>query len=231
VERQLVAIEALTEQVAACDQELRLIATTNEDCFRVMTVPGVGPATAVRFVGAIDDVSRFKTAHEVESYFGLTPGEQSSSDTKHRTGLTKAGSAAVRWLLVQAAWTALRTRPNDPMVLWARRMSERKQNKFIAVVALARKIAGVLYALLRDKTNYQPQKASTARADGLDATLIASGTGLTALARSGAQDGAVRSTLGAPPSASERTTASQDLPSNSSKKRTAPASTRGRTAG
>jgi len=148
-----------------------------------------------------------------------------------RTALTKAGYAAVRWLLVQAAWTALRTRPNDPMVPWARRMSERKQNKFIALVALARKIAGVLYALLRDKTNYQPQKASTARADGLDATLIALGAGLTALARSGAQDGAVQSTLAALPPASERTTASLDPPSRSSKKRTGPASERGRTAG
>ena len=212
LERQLVAIEALTEQVVACDLELRLIATTNEDCVRAMTVPGVGPATAVRFVGAIDDVSRFKTAHEVESYFGLTPGEHSSSDTKHRTPLTKAGSATVRWLLVQAAWTALRTRPNDPMVLWARRMSERKQNKFIAVVALARKIAGVLYALLRDQTNYQPQKGATARADDLDGRLIASGAGLTALARSGSPDAAVHAT-------------------RASKKRTGSASKRGRTAG
>lgn len=98
------------------------------------------------------------------------------------------------------------------MVLWARRMSERKQNKFIAVVALARKIAGVLYALLRDKTNYQPQKGSTARADDLDGRLIASGAGLTALARSGSPDAAVHAT-------------------RASKKRTGSASKRGRTAG
>lgn len=166
----------------ACDDELNLIATQNDDCVRVMTVPGVGPATAVRFVAALDGVVRFRTAHEVESYFGLTPGEHSSSDTKRRTGLTKAGSAAVRWLLVQAAWTALRTRPNDPMVLWARRMTERKTNRFVAVVALARKIAGVMYALLRDKAEYQAQRASTARADDTP-TVVAAGAAVTALAR------------------------------------------------
>lgn len=180
IERALLAVEALTEQVAASDQELNWIATHSEECRRVMTVPGVGPATAVRFVGALDDVSRFQTAHEVESYFGLTPGEQSSSETTRRTGLTKAGSGAVRWLLVQAAWTALRTRPHDPMVVWTRQMSERKKNKFIAVVALARKMAGVMFALLRDKSNYQPQRASTARAEP---AVLASGTELTVLAR------------------------------------------------
>jgi transposase len=180
LERVLLAIESLTEQIRASDQELHWIATHNEECQRVMTVPGVGPTTAVRFVGALDEVSRFKTAHEVESYFGLTPGEQSSSDTTRRTGLTKAGSAAVRWLLVQAAWTALRTRPQDPMVVWAREMGERKKNKFIAVVALARKMAGVMFALLRDKTNYQPQLSSTARAEP---RVVASGTEVTALAR------------------------------------------------
>jgi transposase len=106
VERQLLAIDTLTEQILASDQELAFLAKESQECRRVMTIPGVGPATAVRFVAAIDEISRFKTAHELESYFGLTPGELSSSDTKHRTGITKAGSAAVRWLLVQAAWAA-----------------------------------------------------------------------------------------------------------------------------
>ena len=91
-------------------------------------------------------------------------------------------------------------------------MSERKQNKFIAVVVLARKIAGVLYALLRDQTNYQPQKGATARADDLDGRLIASGAGLTALARSDSPNAAVHAT-------------------QASKKRTGSASKRGRTAG
>jgi len=109
-------------------------------------------------------------------------GGSSRSDTKQRTGLTKAGSAGVRWLRVQAAWTALRTRPNDPMVLWARGTTERKKNRFVAVVALARKIAGVMYALLRDKAKYQGHRASTARADDTP-TVVAAGAEVTALAR------------------------------------------------
>lgn len=182
VERQLLAIDALTEQILASDLELEFLAHDNEQCRRVMTIPGVGPATAVRFVASIDEISRFKTAHELESYFGLTPGELSSSDTKHRTGITKAGSAAVRWLLVQAAWAAWRTRPNDPMVLWARALFERKKSKVIAIAALARKIAGVMFALLRDQSTYDPLRASTVRPPEA-ATVLASGKAVTAISR------------------------------------------------
>jgi transposase len=182
VERQLLAIDALTEQILASDQELAFLAKESQECRRVMTIPGVGPATAVRFVAAIDEISRFKTAHELESYFGLTPGELSSSDTKHRTGITKAGSAAVRWLVVQAAWAAWRTRPHDPMVLWARALFERKKSKVVAIAALARKIAGVMFALLRDGAAYDPLRASMARLP-TDATVSASGKALTAIAR------------------------------------------------
>lgn len=67
------------------------------------------------------------------------------------------------------------------MVLWARRMTERKQNRFVAVVALARKIAGVMYALVRDKAKYQAHRASTARADDTP-TVVAAGAAVTALA-------------------------------------------------
>jgi transposase len=118
-----------------------------------MTVPGVGPITAVRFVATLDDVTRFSTAHDVQSYLGLTPGENSSSSKVRRTRLTKAGPPQMRFLLVQAAWAAVRSAPNDPMVSWAKRVAERR-GKQIGSVALARKLAGILYALWRDGTSY-----------------------------------------------------------------------------
>lgn len=183
VERQLCAIEGVEDQISASDDELELLARSSPECRRLMTIPGVGPATAVRFVSAIDEVSRFKTAHEVESYFGLTPGEQSSSDSKHRTGITKAGAPAVRWLLVQAAWAAWRTRPNDPLLLWARSLFGRKKNKLVAIAALARKMAGIMFALLRDKTEYEPERASTVRASSGNAVVVAAGAEATKIAR------------------------------------------------
>jgi transposase len=157
IERTLVMIDALTEQISAAHRELVEIAKTHPVCSRLMTIPGVGPITAVRFVAAIDDVTRFKNAHALQSYLGLTPGERSSSDIERRTGITKAGPGKVRRVLVQAAWCCLRSRKASALGDWTQRLATRK-HKFIAVVALARKIAGVMFALWRDGTTYEPRR-------------------------------------------------------------------------
>ena len=152
-EETLQLIEQLSLRIAAADARVKKLAKEHPVCARLMTVPGIGPITAVRFLATVDEVTRFRNAHAVQSYLGLTPGEYSSSDSEHRTRITKAGPAPLRRVLVQAAWTALRTRPNDPMVSWANQIAARK-HIFLAVVALARKLAGILFALWRDGTTY-----------------------------------------------------------------------------
>jgi transposase len=160
IDRLLQAIDALSEQIAAANEELESIAS-GEIPKLLMTVPGVGPVTAVRFIAAIDDVKRFPNAHALQSYLGLTPGENSSGSRTRRTGITKAGSSEVRRALVQAAWSAMNSKKhrNDPMILWARAVKERRGH-WIAVVALARKIAGLLYAMLRDGKRYDPTRGA-----------------------------------------------------------------------
>ena len=159
IEQVLLVIDALNLQVLASDRHLRKLVLSNELCRRLMTIPGVGPVSAMCFIGAIDDVSRFEHAYRVQSYLGLTPGEDSSSQRERRTGITKAGSSAVRRALIQGAWAAFIRQPNEPMVRWAAQIAERR-GKFIAIVALARKMAGVMFALWRDGTSYQSFKAA-----------------------------------------------------------------------
>ena len=107
----------------------------------------------------MDTPERFGDAHALESHLGLTPGERSSGDRTHRTRVTKAGDTAARWALVQAAWTLRRCRPGDPIVRWCNEV-EKRRGKQVAVVGLARKLAGVLFAMWRDGTTYQPQRAA-----------------------------------------------------------------------
>jgi transposase len=159
VERMLRTIEEVTVQIKLADTQVRQLAQQDPVCQRLMTVPGVGPVTAVRFVAAIDRIDRFSSAHDLESYLGLTPGENSSADRQRTTRITKAGSSAVRWLLVEAAWNALRFYPNEPMVRWAIQVAARR-GRNIGAVALARKIAGVLFALWRDGTTYRSAASS-----------------------------------------------------------------------
>ncbi len=162
VERQLLVIEALTAQITEADDEVQCWAEADETCQRLMTVPAVGSLTALRFVAALDDVSRFKSAHQVESYLGIVPGESSSSERQQRLSITKAGPPALRWVLVQAAWV-LRTRCRKPeaipLQMWALRVEQRR-GKRTATIALARKLAGILFAIWRDGTVYDGSRGA-----------------------------------------------------------------------
>ncbi len=153
IERTLKVLEALNKQIAEADKELQELAEKNELTQRLMTTPGVGPVTSVSFHAAVDDIKRFSNAHALESYLGLTPGENSSGMKTHRLGITSAGPAKLRTALVQAAWCAWRSRSHDPMVVWAKKLATKKP-KQVAIVALARKMAGILFALWRDGTTY-----------------------------------------------------------------------------
>ena len=159
IERELAVLDVLNEQIRAANRELAALAKSHPLARRLMTMPGVGPVTALRFLAALDDVERFANAHSVGSYLGLTPGERSSSERQQRTGITKAGPKMLRSVLIQAAWTVLRTHPREPMVQWAMQVAERR-GRFIAVVALARKMAGILFAMWRDGTAYRATRGA-----------------------------------------------------------------------
>ncbi len=181
VERVLQAIDELNPRIAEADEELEATAEQDPTCKLLMTAPGVGPVTAVRYVATIDEVNRFSDAHGVESYLGLIPGESSSGDAKKRRmkGITKAGPTRVRWALTQAAWTALRCRKHDPMVEWARRIEARRGKK-VAVMALVRKLAGVLFAMWRDGKPYDSRHESKLKAERLRSREATEGAGVTA---------------------------------------------------
>jgi transposase len=161
LERVLVVLETLRTQIAAADAELKAIASEDVRMRRLMTVPGVGPVTSARFVAALDDVDRFPNAASVASYLGLIPGENTTGFRAKRTRLTRAGAPQVRWALGQAAWSIYFHRPRDPMVLWAKQVAARRGAQ-VAIMALARKLAHVLYALWKHGTTYDPARGAQA---------------------------------------------------------------------
>jgi transposase len=160
VEHVLVAITKLSLEIVEMDDELEEAAKSDPTCQLLMTAPGIGPTTAMRYTAAIDHVQRFPNAHRLQSYLGLTPGERSSSQQKRKTSLTKAGPAKLRWVLVQAAWAARRYYKDDPIVMWSVEV-EKRRGKQVAVTALARRLAGVLYAMWRDGKPYDKHHQAT----------------------------------------------------------------------
>ncbi len=86
-------------QLAWVDGRLEHLAQSDETVERLCTAPSVGPVTAAAFSSTIDDVHRFKNAHQVEAYLGLTPSELSSGEKQRKGRITKAGNARLRRLL------------------------------------------------------------------------------------------------------------------------------------
>lgn len=157
-------IDQLTTRIRGMDRQLEQQARDNPVVERLRTVPGVGPVTALGFVAALDEVGRFDSAHRVESYLGLVPRERSSGEKQRRGRISKAGSSRVRWLLVEAAWRIQHYRRDDlrSLQLWTQGIRLRRGKK-IATVALARRLAGILYALWRDGGTYDASRLERTR--------------------------------------------------------------------
>jgi transposase len=150
-------------EIAAADARLIVYGNENLVVRRLRTMPGIGPVTALAFVAALDDVTRFQNAHQVQAYLGLVPSEYSSGERQMRGRITKRGDARMRWLLVEAGWRILRSPNPDLATLksWAEQIAARR-GKRIAVVAIARRLAGILYAMWRDGTEYRSRPAERA---------------------------------------------------------------------
>jgi transposase len=119
--------------------------------------------TAAAVVATLDEVGRFASAGQVAAYVGLVPRERGSGEQQRRGSLTKTGNSRVRWLLVQAAWAYWRSRATvrTALRLWVERLAER-HGTLRAVVALARRLTRILFALWRDARVYEPTRVGAA---------------------------------------------------------------------
>jgi transposase len=159
----LALLAPLQDQIDAADRQLAGIAARDPVVQRLQSVPGVGPVTAVAFVAALDAVHRFASARQVAGYLGLAPTERSSGELQRRGRISKTGNPRVRVLLVEAGWRLLRSRQPmaAPLRAWAERIAVRR-GRAIAAVALARRLARILYAVWRDGGAYQPARLTYA---------------------------------------------------------------------
>ncbi len=157
-------LSPLNREIESADNRIEQLGRRDPVVRRLMTAPGVGPVTALAFVAALDAVTRFPGAHQVEAYLGLVPSEHSSGERQHRGRITKRGNARMRSLLVEAGWRILRSRKIECAALkaWAAQIAARRGRR-IAVVALARRLSGILYAMWRDGNEY---RAPNVRVEG-----------------------------------------------------------------
>ena len=168
----IAALERIEEQLARVDDELGRMAKDDPLIQLCATAPGVGLIVAATFLSVLDEADRFKSAHAVSAYMGLVPSESTTGGpSKRRLGsITKQGNRHARAMLVQAAWAILRSgrqcKNDDPIRTWGLRIAKRR-GKSVAAVAIARRLAGILWAMCRDGTFYNPVEQSVASAEGI----------------------------------------------------------------
>ena len=153
-------IASLTDQIAAADRSLAILARTRyPETSRLRQIPGVGPITALCFVLPLEDPTRFAESRSVGAYLGLCPRESQSGDRSPQLRITKAGDPMLRRLLVTAAHYILGPfGPDTDLRRWGLSLAERggQNAKKRAVVAVARKLATLLHHFWVTDVVYQP---------------------------------------------------------------------------
>lgn len=141
-------------QLAALHSALLRVTANDELCRRFMTIPGVGPVTALSFKSTIDDPSRFRRSSDVGAHLGLTPRQYQSGETDVRGRISRSGDAFTRTALFTAAHVMLtRSRQWTSLRSWGVRIAKRSSLKK-AKIAVARKLAVVMHRMWRDGTPF-----------------------------------------------------------------------------
>jgi len=119
----------------------------------LLSVPGIGPITAMALLTETGDLARFKDPDSYASYLGLVPGEQSSGDTVYSKSLQPRCNRHLRPMLIEAAWVAIRRCP----VLLAYFKKHARTNNKKAIIKVARKLALIAKAVAINKSPYEPR--------------------------------------------------------------------------
>lgn len=150
---------ALAAEIAALTRTIARQARSDATTVRLMTVPGTGPMIATACVVKTGDACRFASGRHFAAWLGLVPRQHSSAKRRRLGAITKAGDEDLRSLLVMGAASVLiraRRRPGEAEP-WVLAISRRKPFK-VAAVALAARMARILWALMRHGGVYTPRR-------------------------------------------------------------------------
>lgn len=152
----IAARAAVLSAVEAIDADMKKMAKASGVCRRLMTIPGVGKLTALAFAAAVDDPERFRRSRDIGAYLGLVPRRYQSGEVDYTGSISKCGDRRTRSLLYEAANVML-TRSKGPLKLkdWALAIAARSTMRK-ARIALARRLAIIMHAMLRHGTEFKP---------------------------------------------------------------------------
>lgn len=158
-------IDRLQATLAALEAEIKAQCRDDETCQRLMKIEGVGPITASRLTATLNDLTMFRKSRDFAAWLGLTPKVHGSGGKDRLGKISKQGNEALRRLLVLGASAALgkirtaRSRQQSRLTEWVGGLIRKNKPFRLIAVALANKIARIVWALLSKNQAYAPNPA------------------------------------------------------------------------
>jgi transposase len=172
LDRMLTQLELIEKQIAQTQKPLAELAYADPQVRLLMTLPGVGCATALALKAALGNLSRFPSADRVAAYLGLVPSTSQSGDKSYHGRITKRGNSHARWMLTEAAQSV--ARHPGPLGHFFRKIA-RKKCRNVAVVATARKLATIAWHMLKNNEPYRYALPDATRTKLLSLRVLATG--------------------------------------------------------
>lgn len=155
VEPLLAILATMLDQLARLTKQVLAIVRGEEVCRRLMSVPGVGPITALAFRATIDRPDRFRRSRDVGAHLGLTPARYQSGETDIQGRISRCGDELARTALYEAAHTLLvRSRKWSALRAWGMKVAKTR-GMARARVAVARKLAVILHRMWSDGAEFR----------------------------------------------------------------------------
>ncbi len=155
-----VDLMALDDRVLELDQAIKRLADSNHVTRRLQQLRGVGPMVATALVATVGTAEQYHQGRQMAASLGLTPRQCSSGDKQRLLGISKRGDVYLRSLLIHGARAVVSQAKHrdDRLSRWVTGIATRRHPN-VAAVALANKTARMAWAMLRNKTNYDPDFA------------------------------------------------------------------------
>jgi transposase len=149
-------LELYEMRIQELKDKIKEDAKTDEDMKRLQTIAGVGPVVAYAYVAHVGDGSRFSKGSQVSNYLGFVPRLDYSGTIQRQGHITKRGNGYLRGLLVQAAWSMIRSKKGGALrEMYLHKTSEKGLSKKKTIVSVGRRMAELMYSVLRNKTKYE----------------------------------------------------------------------------
>lgn len=153
----------LNRQISVLDREIGRRAKEDEAARRLMTIPGIGPVAATAILALAPPIETFRKGRDFAAWLGLAPRQHSTGGKQRLGSISKMGERTIRRLLIIGGSSVVRqaSRYGAPAGSWLERMLTRKPRMLISV-ALANKMARMVWALLTKKEDYRAPTAVAA---------------------------------------------------------------------